>query len=681
MNGTCQLASGDLAVSPLAAVLLEALRSRATGVLEIEARGGTSQLYLRAGHPAGTQVFFGFRSLGHFLLDLGWIDIVGLDRSLAAVARGQKQGRALVELGLLSEERLHLGLVLHQQAQLRTLAALDEGMYRFIPGPELPDWTADIRLSAHRAIVDALTAAPGQRVAERLLARVPAGHGLVLREGWERAAAQFELDAWEERFVARLARPQRLEEAVASAPIPPEKARALAACFSVMGLARPVPAPAGPGTPVGRAASGEESVGFGRNVAMARPPSTPLDAGTPGPGGWGVGFTPGPEGVPSTPGPYGDAEQRAREEAERRAHEEAERGAQGDAERRAREDAERRAHGEAERRAREDAERRVREEAERRAHEDAERRAREDSARSAREDAERRSPGPVATRQSDAADAKARRARLLRRAFGNIPGAPEPFRSAPVAPDPPADPARRTPGPSPEAPSDLASRLAAIRERHRQIGGEDYFQRLRLPRSATREQVKRAFFEAAKRYHPDRMAPELAPVARELKEIFTAVNEAYEVLQDEERRRIYESGLGGGPAHPPVDDRIRALVQQAEHAMRRRSWVEAEKAYRQAAALKERPDLLAHAAWAVLSDPARKDEAARARTELANLAGSYPSTPAPHYYLGVIARAEGDDERAERYFRSALRANPKHAEAAQELRLLAARKRKAGGKR
>jgi tetratricopeptide (TPR) repeat protein len=686
MNRTSLLATGNLAVSPLAALLLEALRGRATGVLEIEARGGTSQLYLRAGHPAGTQVFFGFRSLGHFLLELGWIDIDGLDRSLVAVARGQKQGRALVELGLLSEEQLHLGLVLHQQAQLRTLAALDEGVYRFIPGPELPEWTRDLRMSAHRAIVDALTAAPGRRVADGILARIPAGHGLVLRDGWERAAAQFELDAWEERFVARLVRPQRLEEAVASAPVPAEKARALAACFALMGLARPVPTPGGAAAPAARPADEERSIGFGKNVVTAPSPAAPLEAGTPGTGSWGVGFTPGPGAVPPTPGPgYGEGPPPEAVLGGFRLDDEAER--------RAREETERRAREETERRAREETERRAREEAERRAREDAERRARGEAERRSVDDTNRNPRGPAVARSGDDADGRARRARLLRRAFGNIPGAPEPFRSgAPApAPEPAVDrpapvtgPARPTPEPPAEAApgqQPLAARLAAIRNRHRRIAEEDYFQRLGVPRTADRDQVKRAFFEAAKRFHPDRMPPELAPVARELKEIFTAINEAYEVLQDEERRRSYEAGLDGGAAAPTLDERLRALVNQAAQAMHRRAWAEAERTYRQAAALQERPDLLAHAAWAVLSDPARKGEAAKARTELAGLAASYPSTAAPHYYLGVIARAEGDDERAERYFRNALRANPKHPEAAQELRLLAGRKRRAGGKR
>ena len=47
-----------------------------------------------------------------------------------------------------------------------------------------------------------------------------------------------------------------------------------------------------------------------------------------------------------------------------------------------------------------------------------------------------------------------------------------------------------------------------------------------------------------------------------------------------------------------------------------------------------------------------------------------------HYQMGVIARVEGDVDRAERCFREAVRANPRHLEANQELRLIDMRKKK-----
>jgi hypothetical protein len=91
---------GDLARTPLAAILLEALRTRATGVLEVAHGGGTSRLWFREGRPVGAQVFTGFRPLGMMLLQSGRIDIDALSKSLARMAETRRpQGEILVEMG------------------------------------------------------------------------------------------------------------------------------------------------------------------------------------------------------------------------------------------------------------------------------------------------------------------------------------------------------------------------------------------------------------------------------------------------------------------------------------------------------------------------------------------------------------------------------------------------------
>jgi Tfp pilus assembly protein PilF len=74
-------------------------------------------------------------------------------------------------------------------------------------------------------------------------------------------------------------------------------------------------------------------------------------------------------------------------------------------------------------------------------------------------------------------------------------------------------------------------------------------------------------------------------------------------------------------------------------------------------------------------DPARKAEIPKAKQMMADAIKADPNCDRAHYQLGVIARVEGDMERAERYFREAARVNPKHLEANQELRLIEMRKK------
>ncbi len=77
--------------------------------------------------------------------------------------------------------------------------------------------------------------------------------------------------------------------------------------------------------------------------------------------------------------------------------------------------------------------------------------------------------------------------------------------------------------------------------------GSDYYNVLGIPFDATPEEVRSAYFEAARRLHPD-ANPD--PAARE---VFLNVQQAYEILRHEHRRAEYDSGL-------PPQVRARAAV-------------------------------------------------------------------------------------------------------------------------
>ena len=149
--------AGDLARTPLAAVLLEAWNVKATGTLTVDHGQGTSRLFLHAGVPVGAQVYVGFRPLGQFLLQEGLIDVEILGRSLAEMARsGRKQGEILLELGALSPEALEAALSRQQAAYIAQVAAADAGDFRFDPAAAPPEWTQGVRIAPLRVVLDAL---------------------------------------------------------------------------------------------------------------------------------------------------------------------------------------------------------------------------------------------------------------------------------------------------------------------------------------------------------------------------------------------------------------------------------------------------------------------------------------------------------------------------------------------
>ena len=65
---------------------------------------------------------------------------------------------------------------------------------------------------------------------------------------------------------------------------------------------------------------------------------------------------------------------------------------------------------------------------------------------------------------------------------------------------------------------------------------KDYYQILNVNKSTDQPDIKKAFRKLALKYHPDRNPQNQVEAERKFKEI----NEAYEVLGDERKRRMYD---------------------------------------------------------------------------------------------------------------------------------------------
>jgi len=67
------------------------------------------------------------------------------------------------------------------------------------------------------------------------------------------------------------------------------------------------------------------------------------------------------------------------------------------------------------------------------------------------------------------------------------------------------------------------------------MANKDYYEVLGLDKSASDDEIKKAFKKAALKYHPDRNQGNA-----EAEEKFKEINEAYQVLSDPEKKQRYD---------------------------------------------------------------------------------------------------------------------------------------------
>jgi tetratricopeptide (TPR) repeat protein len=195
------------------------------------------------------------------------------------------------------------------------------------------------------------------------------------------------------------------------------------------------------------------------------------------------------------------------------------------------------------------------------------------------------------------------------------------------------------------------------------------YQVLGVKEDAAPGQIRTAYFDLAKKFHPDKFTryPDYARHARVLEDLFATVNEAYQVLTNPEEKAKYNRRIQEGKTQAvDVHERARTLTAEARSAVQQKQFGAAIQKLNEVVYLKQadaKTYLLL--AQCLLKDPDRAKEAEGALKKSMEME---PNDADAHYTLGLVylqARIKG---RAVKAFQRALELNPAHLDADQQLK-------------
>lgn len=199
---------------------------------------------------------------------------------------------------------------------------------------------------------------------------------------------------------------------------------------------------------------------------------------------------------------------------------------------------------------------------------------------------------------------------------------------------------------------------------------------LGVQRNATAPQLKIAYFQLAKTYHPDAAPADDPPDAHKLRvDIFSRLSEAWGVLGDEQARIKYLQELASGGAGQ-VDVMAILKAEQVFHMatilVKTRQYDEARAKLDEAIQLNgDEPEFGVWKAWVefLLAPDKKKAQSAAAAAIEQGLKKNGRCLPG-YLFLGQMAKLLGDGALAEKHLRRGLAVDPQNQELVRELKYL-----------
>jgi curved DNA-binding protein CbpA len=224
-------------------------------------------------------------------------------------------------------------------------------------------------------------------------------------------------------------------------------------------------------------------------------------------------------------------------------------------------------------------------------------------------------------------------------------------------------------------------RLAEVEVWADKLPSLDYYQIFNVSRGASESEIKKIYFDMARKYHPDSFERDLPPELRKkIEDVFNKITKAYETLSDKEKREEYDEST-----ELPVDEEEEDLIKKANIRFRQGKTLYNRARYDDAVILLEeavrlRQDKGSFFLLLALTESKIPSLEKKAEQDFLKAIELESWNPECYIGLGLFYKQQGFRARAKKQFNKALDIDPLSSVAKKELNEISGKEDKKMGK-
>ncbi|GEM_PF-3464960 len=231
-----------------------------------------------------------------------------------------------------------------------------------------------------------------------------------------------------------------------------------------------------------------------------------------------------------------------------------------------------------------------------------------------------------------------------------------------------------------EKQDELSTKILKV---YQKMASQNHFEVLGVDQNAPLPDIKKAYLQLAKKYHPDSIPQDVLPmVEKTANRIFDTVNKAYRVLSNEEERNQYIRSMSA-PEENMTESKLQDVTnaelqfQKGKIYLKKKDFRNAKEAFKWSVKLvPDEGEYLAYLGWVLFLSAENKKggDAVKAITYIKKASALNPSIESPFIFLGMIYKVQNLKDVAMLQFKKALEINPDSVEAQRELKALSGMK-------